>query len=318
MWKWKEIKSTSTFHDAILFIIFVGVSAVFWFILALNDSAQDNFNVKIHITNLPDSVTFISDIPEKMHVSVRDKGNELWRNGVLKRPTIHIDFREFSDDGVFRFSHSDMLSALKGVFGSTAQITSLSLDSLRLLYTTRPGRKVPIVVNSRIYPASGNIMDGLPYTTPTSVFVYGSDKTLDTIKFVTTELVEMRNLSESAKTSVAIQKIPGVRIMPSEVDLNVPIEPLVRKEAMVSITPINVPEEKVTLLLFPSKVPVSYYVAMSHLNDDEDSNIELVVDYDKISEISSGKLPVELIRYPDRLQNLTLNTDSVEYAIVKN
>ena len=86
--KWKQLKKTSSFHDAVLFLIFVAISALFWFILALNDSAQDNFNVKIQITNVPDTVTFISDIPEKVHVSVRDKGTNLWRSGIDRKSVV--------------------------------------------------------------------------------------------------------------------------------------------------------------------------------------------------------------------------------------
>ncbi len=71
--KWRNFKDTGTFHDAVLFLIFVGVSTLFWIILALNDSAQDSFNVRLNICNVPDSVTCISDIPDKFHVGVRDK-----------------------------------------------------------------------------------------------------------------------------------------------------------------------------------------------------------------------------------------------------
>ena len=316
-WKWKEIKSTSTFHDAILFLIFICVSAVFWFILALNDSAQDSFNVKLSITNMPDSVTFISYIPEKMHVCVRDKGTMLWRNGVLKRPSINIDFKEFASNGVLRFSNSDIQSALKSTFGGTAQITALSLDSIRLEYTTNPGRKVPVVVSANIYPSSGNIMEGNPTTVPASVFIYGEKSVIDSINYVTTEHIELQGLTESSQSVVKIKKIPGVRIMPKEVELRVPIEPLVKKDAMITVTPINVPENQ-TILLFPSKVPVSYYVAMSRLNEDDDPNIELEVDYLEIDSTTNAKLKVFVKRYPERLKNLTLASDSVEFALVKN
>ena len=97
--RWKKVKSTSAYHDSLLFLVFIIVSAVFWFILALNDNVQENFSVRLQINNLPDSVTFISDIPEKFHVGVSDKGTNLWRNGFMKHPTVSIDFKEYSYDG---------------------------------------------------------------------------------------------------------------------------------------------------------------------------------------------------------------------------
>ena len=300
-----------------LFLVFVCGSAVFWFILALNDSAQDHFNVNIRIVNQPDSVTFISDVPDRLHVSVSDKGTNLWRNGYLKHPTVNIDFKEYSGDGVLRYSYNDLISSLKETFGGSALITSVSLDSLQLFYTTNPGKRVPIVIDCQVYPASGNILAGNIKATPGSVYVYGTKAVIDTIHYVTTEPVTLRNLNETTQLEVKIKRIKDARPMPSKVMITVPIEPLVRKEAMVTVEAINVPEKE-ELLLFPSKVPVEYYVAMSLLNDDEDNNIHLVVDYDDTFTSKDGKIKVTLNSYPDRLKNLTLRTDSIEYAIIKD
>lgn len=315
--RWKNLKASSGFHNVVLFLEFVAVSALFWMILALNDSAQNNFNVKVTFTNVPDTVTFISDIPEKIHVSVRDKGTNLWRNGILRHPTLSINFKEYGDNGVLRFTKNDMLSSLKSVFGSSAQITALSTDSIHLVYTTNKGKRVPVLVNAKIMPASGSIQEGVVKCVPSYVLVYGEQDVLDTIYKVETEMLDLQDLSETTQIESNLKKINGARILPSQVKVTVPIETLVKKEALITITPTNVPKGE-SLLLFPSKVPVQYYVAMSRLGDDDDPSIELQVDYDQISESVSGRLHVEVVRYPDRLQNLSLKNDSVEYTIVKN
>ena len=300
-----------------LFLVFLCVSAVFWFILALNDNAQDHFNINLRIVNQPDSVTFISDVPEKIHVAVSDKGTNLWRNGYLKHPTLNIDFKEYSADGILRYSYNDLITSLKEKFGSGALITSVSLDSLQLYYTTNPGKKVPILVNCQVFPASGTTLEGSVKASPGSVYVYGDKATLDTINYVSTEPLTLRNINETTELEVKIKKIKGARAMPSKVILEVPIEPLVRKQAMITVTPVNVPKEE-ELLLFPSKIPVEYYVAMSRLNDDDDNSIELNVNYDDISHVSGEKLHVKTVRFPERLKNLKLNVDSVEYAVIKD
>lgn len=298
-------------------MVFVGVSAVFWFILALNDSAQDFFNVNLRIVNRPDSVTFISDVPEKIHVAVSDKGTSLWRHGYLKHPTVNIDFKEYSSDGVLRYSYTDLIASLRESFGGTATITSVSLDSLQLFYTTNPGKKVPIHVNCNVYPASGSTLEGSINASPASVFVYGEKDVLDTIRYISTEPVTLRDLYETTTLEVKLQKLRHARAIPSKVMLTVPIEPLVRKEAMITVESVNVPEGE-NLLLFPSKVPVEYYVAMSRLNDDDDDDIHLVVNFKDIPMSKEGKLPVVVTKFPERLKNLTLRRDSIEYAIVKN
>lgn len=300
-----------------LFLVFLCVAAIFWFILTLNDNASDHFSVNVKIVNAPDSVTFISDVPEKIHVSVSDKGTTLWRNGYLKHPTVLIDFKEYSSDGILRYSYNDLITSLRETFGPSSSITSVSLDSLQLFYTTNKGKKVPILVNCQVYPAPGTTMEGHVKASPGSVYVYGSKEVLDTINYVRTEAVTLRDIVETTEMEVKIQKIKGARSMPSKVVLTVPIEPLVRKEAMVTVEAINVPEGE-ELLLFPSKVPVEYYVSMSRLNDDEDNNIHLIVDYNDIPLSKNGKLRVDEFKYPERLKNLMVRTDSVEYAVIRD
>ncbi len=314
--KWRRFRETAFFHDAVLFLVFVGISTLFWIILALNDSAQDSFNVRLNIANVPDSVTFINDIPDKFHVGVRDKGTTLWRNH-YRRPTVSINFRDYADKGVLMFTHSDMQTALKSLFGTSAVITSTSLDSLKLVYTTNKGKRVPVDIDANITPASGSVIEGNPQASPSNVYVFGEQSVLDTIHLVRTQRITLNDLTENTSVTVKLNKIKNARVVPSTVEVKVPVEPLVRKEAMITITPINVPQNA-SLLLFPSKVPVDYYVAMSRLGDDDDPSIELQVDYRGILESRNGKLRVKVANYPERLQNLSLKTDSVEYTIVKN
>ena len=313
--KWRILKATSGFKNAMLFLVFVIVSTVFWFILALNDNAQSFFNVRIQITNKPDSVTFISDVPERIHVAVSDKGTHLWRNGFLKKPVININFSDYASDGTLRFSHSDLQSALKETFGGTSEVSAFSIDSLQLTYTTLPGKVVPVYVNCQVIPASGSTLTGSVKATPGSVKIYGNKEFIDTVHFVVTDNLILRDVNETTVKEVKIKKIEGARTIPDEVVLTAMIEPLVRKEAMITVDAVNVPDS-LQLLLFPSKVPVEYYVAMSLIGNDEDSNIELLVDYDDINKSDTGKLKIETGKFPDRLKNLRLSTDSVEYAII--
>lgn len=315
--RWRKMRESSSFHNIMVFLVFVIISASFWFILALNDSVQDNFNVKVHISNVPDTVTFISDIPEKLHVSVRDKGTNLWRNGYMRQPTIHINFREYAENGLLRFSKNDLTSSLKSIFGESATISSVSTDSLRLVYTENKGKRVPVEVRVKVYPALGCTIEGDLKVTPSSVLVYGDKSLLDTIHRVRTEPVILKDISETTKVDVKISRLSGGRIIPPKVSVEVPIEPLVKKVALISLTPINVPSGE-SLLLFPSKVPVEYYVAMSRLDDNDDPDIQLEVDFNETAHSHNGKLHVEVKRYPDRLLNLSLRNDSVEYTIVRN
>lgn len=313
--EWRSVKASTGFRKLITFLIFVVIAALFWFILALNDNIQQDFEVRINIYNVPDSVTFIETPPKEILVTVRDKGTSLWRNGVFGQPKADINFRDHSGDGVFRMNRSELTGALKNVFGQGATLISASTDSLRLTYTTLPGKRVPVVAVTELSAVSGKVISGKPTLNPQNVLVYGNRELLDTITRVYTQKVVKKNLEESVEVAVSLQQGRGMRVEPASVKLDIDVQPLVRKEAVVNIHIENVPEG-FDLLLFPANVKVEYYIPMNHFNR-ENTQLEVSVDYRDL-EHGGKKLPLHLGRHDRDMMNVEILTDSVEYTLVRN
>ncbi len=316
--RWKRLRASSRFRSALTFLACVVTAALFWYILALNDNMQDSFLVKININDVPKNVTFISDVPDKVYVTIRDKGTSLMRHGHLKNPMIDIDFRKYASNGVLRYRRADMLAALRNTFGTNAVVSSISIDSLHLDYTANRGKRVPVVIDGEVGAASGYVISGHPVSEPTSVMVYSNSDILDTLRKVHTVRFEKLGLSESVGIDVDLRPVEGARLIPGSVKVNVAVDNLVHKVASVGIEPVNVPAGT-SLLLFPSKVNVGFYVPMNRFNDDEtDTGIEVTVDYNDILRTGSKRIPLRLGSYPSSLVNVAVMADSVEYTIVKD
>lgn len=313
--RWRKVKASKSFHNAIVFLMFVAVSTLFWFILAMNDSVTKTFDVALKIVNVPDSVTFISDPPESIHVTLRDKGTNILRTGVVNRPTVHINFRDFASKTYFRYTKNDLDAALKATFGSSAQIGAVSIDSLCLRYTTGKGHKVPIVVKADISASAGNVISGVPEPLERVVRVYSVSNNIDTLNRVYTEPIVKRNLSSTTEVEVPLKHIPGVKMIPSKVKVKITVDPLVKKDALATVRALNVPEG-MTLLLFPATVPVSYYVPMSQFNDEE-VPLKVTVDYNDVTGSNESRLPLSIASTESYVASPHLGEKDVEYTIVK-
>lgn len=309
-----SLRHSSRFHNIGLFLGFVVVATIFWFMMAMNDSIQRECTVKLQIDNVPDSVTFITPAPASLHVTVRDQGTKLIRSVGFRSPTMHINFKDYSDNGLFRFSASDMLASLKGLFGKSASVLSLSLDSLRLDYSTGKGRQVPVVVVSTLEAAPGTVLTGKPTAHPSRVTIHGPREIIDTITRVYTSRVSKTDIKEPVKLWADLIRIPNVRIIPERVEININAEPLVRREETIEIKTIHVPEG-INLVLFPSKVAVEFYVPMSKFGE-EAPEMTAVVDYSRIHSSNNGKLGVTLLPVHG-VVSPSLRTDSVEYSVVR-
>lgn len=312
--RWKGIKASSGFRNFLIFLIFIVLSTFFWLIIAMNDSAQGTFDVRINIIGVPDSVTFINDPPASIHLTVRDKGTRLFR-AQMQKPKLNINFRDFASGNTLRFSHSDLNGALKSIFGPSAQIITTSLDSLMLSYSKEPGKRVPIVVNTNVQAASGKVISGIPSSNVKSVLLYSTTVDLDTISHVYTKTLVRRKLKETAEVEISIRPIKGVKIVPARVKITIPVEPLVKKTAMIPIHIRNA-QQGYSILLFPDNVEVSYFVPMSRFND-KIEDFEISADFSQANASSSGKQAVKIERTPAGVFNASLKIDSVEYTIIK-
>lgn len=313
--RWQKIRSLPQFRNVLTFMAFVAVATLFWVVLALNDSVTHTFRVRVVLKNVPDTVTFISDPPTDMTVTMRDRGTNLLRSGIMRHPSLDFNFSDYARNGIFRMSKSDMMADIKERFGSGIQIMSMSLDSIRLYYTDSPGRRVPVDVKVNVTASSGNIISGVPVSMEKSVKIYSYGNEIDTVNKVETELLSKRDLSQTSIFEVKIRPIAKVRIVPPVVQVKVPVESLVAKEGYAQVESLNVPDN-VSLLLFPTRIPITYYVPMSRFGE-KDPEIVAYADYEDTRNPYGNKLAVRLGTVPKYIVNPVIQLDSVEYTLVK-
>lgn len=313
--RWRKIKSLPQFRNILTFMAFVAVAILFWVVLSLNDSVTHTFRVRVVIKNVPDTVTFITEPPQDMNLTLRDKGTNILRSGIIKHPVVNFNFGDYARDGIMRITKSDLMAGFKESFGSGMQVISMSLDSLRIYYSDSPGRRVPVVVRVKVTASSGNIIAGAPMPLDRSVRIFSYGNETDTINRVETELLVKNDLKHTETFDVRIKPIPKVRIVPPIVKVKVPVEPLVLKEGYAQIETRNVPEG-VSMLLFPNRVPVSYYVPMS-IYSEKEPDMVVYADYIDTKNPVGNKVPVRLGTVARDMVNPVLKMDSVEYTLLR-
>ena len=131
---------------------------------------------------------------------------------------------------------------------------------------------------------------------------------------VETEKFVMKELTDTVLTTLALKKVKDVKIVPDSVRVIIPVEPLVGQKSSIPVVITNLPEN-VRMVVFPSRVSVSYLLPISQYGNVIGKNeFEAVVDFNNITK-GSDKLPVHLGKVPASLRNVRLELDSVEYII---
>lgn len=294
--------------NVLTFLAFLVIAAVLWLVQTLNEDTQADLHCAVRISNVPDSLTRVSPLPEAINVSVRARGADLmkyWRSD----PTIDIDYQSYKSGNKIFFGEAAFKAFLRTKFGSGSVIQSVSPDSLSIAFTSYPGVRVPLINAVTANPAPQHVVLGMKLLQD-SVTVYNSGGKATARSMRTAEL----SLSGLVKTTVV--KVPvavpaGSRSIPDSVSVEVNVEPLISKTLNVPVVGVNVPDSFKVLPL-PSSVEVYYMLPMGLYKKGATPNLSIEADYGRRSR---GMLPLRLKGVPKEYTNAFMATDSVGYLI---
>ena len=302
--------------DGLRFLFSLLVSALFWFLLTINEETVNEFHIAINVENVPDDVSLVTQPPSQVTVMARDRSASFLKF-VASDPSISLNFDDYCKaNSLFSVSRTELLNHIRDVLGNNATIISINPDSIRATYTTLPPRMVKLIVNSDVTPSNECVLSGRIKSSADSVLVYSIYPLPADFDRVETHLVYASGLKDTAVFKAHVKSVSGMRFEPSSVDVTVPVEPLIRKSMSIPVVVDNLPQNT-NLITFPSNVTINYLIPMS-MYKRAFSNVKAHVDYNMLIDANTtAKLPVIVLPVPEIFRDLTVSPDSIEYLIEK-
>lgn len=314
--KIKQETMSARGRSALTFLIFLLISTIFWFMMTLNETIQRDYRLPIEITGVPEGTTFITQPPQYIDVSVKDKGRGLIKYDWGTPPTVKIRYKDFIRKGDSRIViNQEMLSNnIRNAFGARCEMLSIRPDSINLLTTSRPGDKLPIFLDISTATEPQYIVYGKMQSNHDSVMIYSLNGIPASMLNISTEHLSLRNLTDTTIVEVPLKCPTGSRVEPSKIKITIPVEPLVAKKRTISIQVVNKPKNT-TVHTFPANIELNYLIPMSMFKNDTASPTA-VIDYRSI-DINSTTVGVKLTQIPDYYYNTVVTPTEVEYIIEK-
>lgn len=295
-----------------VFCLFLGISYGFWLIMRLNEVDQRDFDVPLLITDVPEDVTFISEVPQSIHVNVRDQGIALVRYDWGSAKALKFNYSDLAYDEVndrVVLSSQKLNSRLREIYNGSAQIMSVRPDSLSLLMTTRQPSKAKVISDINVTTSSQSVIAGPVTLSPDSVKIYTATHAALPELTVHTEKLILTDVNDTVRVSLKLIAPKGAKVEPASVNVTIPVEPLMAKKQDVSVNIINAGTTK--YVLFPSTVTVSYLLPMSMYH----SSTGTIIVRGDFNERSDNRIPLEIASHSPYFKAVELATDSVEYLI---
>jgi hypothetical protein len=311
----RDFLFSSVNKEFLIFLFFLALSGGFWLLMALNETYEKEITIPVKLVNVPDNVIITGEINETVTVTVRDKGYTLgaYLYSDKIRP-ITVNFSTYAKkDGHGVVPSADLQRQIYQQLYSSSRITSLKPDKLEFYFNYGMHKRVPVKLE-------GNYSTGNSYylirtrIAPDSVTIFATKNILDSIKYISTVPFNIKNITDTVARNINLQKIKGVKCIPSKVKIFFYPDILTEKVVDVNIVAENMPEGKI-LRTFPSHAKVKFTVGASIFRSIHPDNFSVVVDYNELSEHPSDKCQLHILRTPNGITNARLVIDKVDYLI---
>jgi hypothetical protein len=307
---WKKI---------LTFMFFVLLSCIFWMMQVYRQKYEGTLAIPVKYVNVPDSIVFENELPNVVYARIKDDGATLFRYYLTKRnDSLVVDVRDIiktSQEKIIQGRNFEQLIRTK--LFVTSELISYSPTRMSYTYALLRSKKLSVIYNGRINLEAGYMLDGDLTTVPDSVMVYGSRAALDTIFYAYTVPDTLEHVKSKKSIKVKMNPIPGVKYVPDEVELNIPVDEFTLKKVEVPIECINLPNN-LDIKFFPSSVTIPFYVGLKRFDNITSDNFRITVDYNDIkdlNDLNDMSIPVRITESPDYIRTQIPVPAEVEFVL---
>lgn len=274
-----------------------------------------DFEVRFVMKNIPADVVMTSELPEKVRFTLKDKGSQLlsyYYSGTL--PVISIDFLNYDQrSGHVVLKNSDINKMLLSRLQASTRIVAMKPDVIEYYYNYGLHARVPVKLHSDIVPMRSYAVSSVRVK-PDSVNVYAPKNILDTITCVTTEFLQMHELTSRSVRRARLLHGKGMKIDPQSVIVRVDVDQMTEKSCQVPVCFVNFPADKV-FRSFPPKVTVTFQVPTRMYRQIDANDFAIAVNYDDVLKSDSGKMQLILNTIPAGVSHVRMEPDEVDFLV---
>ena len=302
--------------EFLIFLFFLLLSGAFWLMMALNETYEEELKVPVRLVGMPRNAVMTDEPADTVKVTVRDKGFTLvtYKYGHWFRPlTFKFSTYANEDQGHGAIPAADIIKQVQSQLYGSSKLLSVKPEKLDFYFTYGASKKVPIRFRGKISTSKSYYLAHTEFS-PMMVTAYANKKVLDELKYVEIEPFNYRNLQDTIHQNVRLQKIRGVKLVPSTVRLSVYPDVLTEESIEVPVSAVNMPAGMV-LRTFPSRVTVRFTIGASQFRMIRPEQFNVVVDYQTLAENPSDKCTLQLRSVPSSVSKAKLELDKVDYLL---
>lgn len=304
--------------NVVLFFGFFILAFIFWLMLFFRRDVEGTYRIPIKYTNIPNDVVFETSPPEFIEVRVADKGSEIFGYDLyLSQDSLEIDIQKMRKDGAKAIQGNQFIQLIRTSLSSSSQLLGYAPASISLAMSKLQHKELKVVFDGEISTSRSNLIADSSSFIPKTVTAYASGKNLSKLESAQTEYTIFNNIKTTSQLKVKIKPVDGVKFVPDEVEIYIPVNEFTERKFEIPINAKNIPEN-MDVKFFPSQAEVTFSVILEEYKKIGPEDFEIVLNYNEFHGNENGRVELKLTHYPSFIRNPRIKPESVEFLLEKH
>lgn len=282
----------------------------------MSESFVYDLEVKTNYIQIPDSLILTQESEEVLPIKIRANGFKLLRYQ-LSPKRIQLSLNALRQSGNRYFLTSDILRRqISGQLASGSILVDLEIDTVFVALQKLNSKWVPVTADITLGFAQNFMLDSALQVEPDRIRILGPKAEIDSVQDLKTVPLRLEDVQDNILLDLALvapKQLPNTRFSSETVRISGTVFRFTETLIEVPVTVVNLPE---TLLIktFPPVVSVLCRGSVDALKNLDLLSFKIEADYAN-PDLESGRLKLELVEYPARVNSAILQENSVEFIV---
>lgn len=307
--------STIPWKNLLAFLFFLVLAFVFWLMLFFRrENVENTYKIPLKYANIPNDVVFDNPLPQHIEVRVSGKGSDIFMYSLERKDSLVVNVEENLGRKVNTIQGQELMQLIRSVFPSSlnTRISAYYPPMISLATSKLEKKELTVKLDGEIATSRANLVADSAIFIPETVIAYGSGKSLAKLEKAVTEYTVFNNLKATSQLKIKIKAVDGVKFVPDQVEIYIPINEFTERTFEVPIKCRNLPSG-MDAKFFPSRVNVSFSATLEEYKKIAPEDFEIKLDYNKFKSNENGRVDLELTEKPSSVRNVRISPSSVEF-----
>lgn len=307
-----------------VFLVCIFISLFMWGLIKLSRDYEAPVKYIIYPVQLPEGKILVGSPDSVITLIMSAKGLDLYARMFLRgKNSVEISLagiRLHRDGDQYRgiLRSARLMKSISQQLPIGARLIGIEPDTLHFVFEKTYRQRVAVkAAVSLDFARQFQLYDSLRIK-PDSIWIYGQEKLVDTMRYINTGKYSESGLHSNTKIRLVLIKPevrPKVTLSSDSVTVTINVEKFTEADIEVPVQ-LLATENAVSYRTFPEKVKLTCRLAMRDYKRLDPSMFLAVVDYKNILK-SDKRVKVEIVRRPSFVRVVKIDPEKVECLILK-